>query len=75
LRKWKDGDYFFPLGMNNKQKLSDFFINQKINRFEKDELWILEHNNNIVWIVGIRIDNRYKVTSKTNQVLILQINN
>ena len=71
LRKWQKGDYFFPLGMVNKQKLSDFFINQKIDRFKKEDIWILEHNNNIVWVVGVRIDNRYKVSIDTKTVLIL----
>lgn len=74
LRKWKEGDFFYPLGMKNRKKLSDFFIDQKIDRFTKESIWILESDNEIVWIVGLRLDDRYKVTKNTNQVLQLTFN-
>ncbi len=76
IRRWKQGDYFYPLGMKNKQKVSDFLINNKVNRFAKDDVLILEDaNNNIIWIVNYRIDNRFKVTETTKHVLQLEYNN
>jgi tRNA(Ile)-lysidine synthase len=74
LRKWKTGDYFYPLGMKSKKKISDFFIDQKIDRFTKEKTWLLESTNEIVWIVGLRIDDRYKVTEKTKNVILLKLN-
>ncbi len=62
VRYWKKGDYFYPLGMNNKQKVSDFFINQKLNRMEKAKIPLILNQSEIVWIVGMRLDNRYKLT-------------
>jgi len=69
LRLWSIGDSFYPLGMSSKKKLSDFFIDQKIDRFQKDKTWILESEGKIVWVVGLRIDNRYKVRKYTEQIL------
>lgn len=74
LRKWKEGDFFYPLGMKNRKKLSDFFIDQKIDRFTKESTWILESDYQIVWIVGLRLDDRFKVTKNTKQVIKLTLN-
>jgi tRNA(Ile)-lysidine synthase len=73
LRRWEKGDFFIPFGGRNKQKLSDFFINQKISRFEKERIWLLCSGNNIAWVVGHRIDNRYKISSTTKQVLVIEL--
>ncbi len=71
LRRWKPGDFFVPFGQYGKQKLSDFFVNQKLSRFEKERIWLLCSGEDIVWIVGYRIDNRYKVSARTKQVLLI----
>ena len=73
IRPWKEGDWFVPLGMNGKKKLSDFFINEKIPVNLKSRIWVLTSDKSIVWIIGHRLDNRFKVTDKTEQILELQI--
>jgi len=72
LRHWEKGDFFIPFGGRNKQKLSDFFINQKLSRFEKERILLLCSGNDIAWIIGHRIDNRYKISSKTKRVLVIE---
>ncbi len=70
IRKWEAGDYFYPLGMKGKMKLSDYFINQKISLIEKEKIWLFcDAKNNIVWIAGQRPDNRYKITKNTKKIL------
>ncbi len=73
LRRWENGDFFYPFGMKNSKKVSDFFIDQKVNRFDKSRVWILASGEKIVWIVGYRIDNRYRVTDETKEILEIRI--
>lgn len=73
LRKWRRGDRFKPLGMKNFKKLSDFFIDQKYSILDKERQWILCSRDNIVWIVGKRIDDRFKIDSKTKKVYIAEL--
>ena len=73
LRKWKSGDKFKPLGMSNFKKLSDFFIDSKFSRLQKQNQWLLCSKDSVVWIVGYRIDDRYKVDIHTKKVYIAKL--
>ena len=73
LRKWKNGDSFHPFGMKESKKLSDFFINEKINRNQKENIWLLVSDNKIVWIIGLRMDERFRITEKTKNILEISL--
>lgn len=73
IRKWQKGDYFQPLGMTGFKKVSDFFIDQKMPIHEKENTWLLCSGKKIVWIMGHRLDNRFKVTAETDKVLKIEI--
>ncbi|MBK5212337.1 MAG: tRNA lysidine(34) synthetase TilS [Flavobacteriaceae bacterium] len=69
LRKWKRGDTFQPFGMKGKKKLGKFFKDEKIPLNEKDKIWLLLSDGKIVWIIGHRIDDHFKVAENTRQIL------
>jgi tRNA(Ile)-lysidine synthase len=73
IRKWEKGDKFIPFGMNGFQKLSDFFNNHKFNKIEKEKTWLLCSGTDIIWIIGHRTDNRYKIGEQTQNVCILKL--
>lgn len=72
VRNWRIGDYFYPLGMKEKKKISDYFIDRKYSRVEKEMARILESGGNVVWIIGERPDDRCKITSSTTKILIVE---
>ena len=72
LRKWRFGDKFMPLGMKGMRKLSDFFKDEKLSQLEKSKVQILESDGKIVWVVGMRIDERFKFDDNTKEVFVLR---
>jgi len=73
LRKWRPGDYMYPLGMKKKKKIARILIDLKIPMHEKDQTWVLESNKKIVWLVGLKTDDRYKITPQTKAFMIINI--
>ena len=73
LRKWQKGDYFQPLGMKGMKKLSDFFVDEKFSLDDKENAWLIANGEEVVWIVGTRLDDRYKITATTTKLLILEL--
>ncbi len=71
LRVWREGDAFRPLGMLGKQKISDFLTNKKLNRFEKFNQPVLCADDEIIWLCGHRIDDRYKISDETTNYISL----
>ncbi|WP_452220843.1 tRNA lysidine(34) synthetase TilS [Lacinutrix salivirga] len=73
VRQWEKGDYFYPFGMQGKKKLSKYFKDEKLSLLDKEKIWILCSENNIVWIIGKRADNRFKVSESTKNILKITI--
>ncbi len=73
VRKWKNGDYFYPIGMQGKKKLSKYFKDEKFSLLDKENIWLLCSNNNIVWIIGKRLDNRFEINKNTTEILKIEI--
>ena len=74
VRKWQEGDYFCPLGMKGqKKKVSKYFKDEKLSLSEKEDIWLLCSQDQIVWIINRRADERFKVTKNTTQILKIEV--
>ena len=73
LRKWQVGDNFIPFGMKGRKKLSDYFSDNKYSLFDKEKQWLLISDNDIIWVVGKRIDNRFRVDDNTKTVYQIEL--
>ncbi|RMD50328.1 MAG: hypothetical protein D6830_02990, partial [Ignavibacteria bacterium] len=74
VRNWKQGDKFYPLGMKGMKKVSDYLTDRKIPSFKKARQLVLLNSENIVWVIGERLDDRYKIDEQTKEVLKLCLN-
>ena len=73
LRKWKKGDRFHPFGMKGSKLLSDFFSDMKLSLFDKENIWLLLSGDEIVWVVGHRIAESYKVSKQTKRIFRIKL--
>lgn len=73
IRKWKKGDKFVPFGMKGRKKVSDYFTDRKFSLIEKENIWLLCSVDDIVWIIGERADDRFKITDKTIEILKIDL--
>jgi tRNA(Ile)-lysidine synthase len=73
LRRWRTGDYLYPFGMGmKKKKVSKLLKDQKMPLHEKENIWVVESEKKILWVAGLRSDERFKVTNATKQVLVIK---
>ena len=70
IRRWQEGDYFYPLGMKQAKKVSDFLIDNKVSIPDKERTYVLVSGEDIAWLIGYRLDERFKVTEGTKNVYL-----
>nr|MCU0406727.1 tRNA lysidine(34) synthetase TilS [Ignavibacteriaceae bacterium] len=73
IRRWKNGDRFHPIGMKGTKKISDFLMDEKISSLKKNEHLVLTNSGKIIWVIGLRIDERFKVKPETKKILKLSL--
>ena len=73
LSNWSEGDYFHPSGMKGKKKLSKYFKDEKLSLIDKENSWLLCSEEAILWVIGKRADDRFKVTENTKQIIKFEI--
>lgn len=73
LRKWRQGDSFVPFGMKKEKKLSDYFTSNKYSLLDKENQWILCSEDKIIWLIGERIDDRFRISNKTKNILKIEL--
>ena len=73
IRKWKKGDKFVPFGMNGQKKVSDYLTDKKYSLFQKEKQYVACSEGKIVWLIGERTDDRFKITEKSKRAVILKI--
>jgi tRNA(Ile)-lysidine synthase len=73
VRRWKAGDRFSPMGMKGKKKVSDYLVDKKISLPEKEKTFVLLSGNQIVCILGHRIDEQFKVTAETKKIFCIEV--
>ena len=73
IRKWQEGDYFYPAGMNGKKKLSKYFKDEKYSLLDKENQWLLCSEDQIIWVLGKRADHRFIATERTQQIIKIEL--
>lgn len=73
LRNWREGDVFYPIGMQGKKKVSKYFKDEKLSMLDKENVWILCCDDTIIWVIGMRADERFKITKLTTQILKIEL--
>jgi tRNA(Ile)-lysidine synthase len=73
VRRWEPGDRFIPLGMGGRKKLQDFFVDAKVPRDQRGSIPLVVSGGQIAWVVGFRVDERFKVTDSTRRILRVRV--
>ncbi|MBC8593865.1 tRNA lysidine(34) synthetase TilS [Oscillospiraceae bacterium N12] len=71
IRKWRKGDTFVPFGMKGQKKISDYLTDRKLSLIQKERQYVLCQRDKIIWVIGERTDNRYRIDDKTKRVIII----